>query len=138
MRELPAEPKVSISNLSIVDRVCREKRDLLWVLLMTTGEFTLLPELYEVIGPDKLVRFMELFGGTTIKVPDRDKLCEAAMAIDIFSRCSVAAHRSTAIERMAEEYELPEARVLEIYTSTADMIHGFADIRELTGGGSST
>lgn len=118
-----------IADLRIVDRVCRDRRDEMWLMLVAMGKFTLLPELYEVIGGDRLVKFLEIFGGTTIQIPPRDEIINAARSIDIFTRISTTGHRSTMITRLSEEYDITEDMVMSIFRDTAETMHGLADIR---------
>lgn len=123
-----------LAELRVVDRVCREQRDMLWMMLVVAGQYTLLPEIYEVFGQESLIRFLEIFGGTTIVVPPREAIYETARAIDIFTRVYNTGHRSTTITRLAEEYDISEEMVTSIFKETADTMHALSDLKQVLRG----
>jgi len=57
----------------------------LLLLLTIDSEYSLLPELYDIFGKEKLVEFLDVFGGTTISVPSRDKLIKYIDMIEVYS-----------------------------------------------------
>jgi hypothetical protein len=61
------------------------------VLLARTRR-TVIPELYEVFGPEQVMRFLDLFAGTRIEVPSRDVISQAPRDADIYA--TLAAHKT--------------------------------------------
>ena len=62
------------------------------VLLAWTRK-TLIPELYEVFGPEQLMRYLDLFAGTRFEVPSRDVILKALRDAEIYA--TLAAHKDT-------------------------------------------
>lgn len=59
------------SEFGVFDNRVMEHIDVLQVALVRAGRNTLIPELYEVFGKDNLLKFLDLFSGTTIEVPSK-------------------------------------------------------------------
>ena len=58
------------SNLHLLDKDIAPYVDVFIPLLLKECEETLLPELIAVFGEEELVRFLNIFSGTTFQVPD--------------------------------------------------------------------
>ena len=54
--------------------------------LIVVGEHSLLPELCEIFGNDTVMRFVELFGGKTITIPDKELIDKVLAMVDIYTR----------------------------------------------------
>lgn len=92
-----------------------------YVLLVSAGNYTFLPELYDIFGREETIKFLEIFQGCTLSVPKADKLEKLAREVSIYTRIERAPtskSRSTIVRRLAEEYELTEDRVRSIYAKT--------------------
>ena len=88
------------------------------VMLAWTGK-TLIPELYEVFGPEQLMRFLDLFSGTRFEVPSRDVILQALRDADIYA--TLAAHKDT-VRGLARKYRLEEHRVQDAYARVAAIV----------------
>jgi hypothetical protein len=90
------------------------------VLLARTRR-TVIPELYEVFGPEQLMRFLDLFAGTRVEVPSRDVILQALRDADIYAR--LAAHKDT-FRGLATKYGVEEHRVADACTRVAAIVGG--------------
>ena len=108
--------------------------DVLHVLLIHSGRYELLPELYEIFGRETLFRFLELFGGTTIKVPSETEIKKAARDVDIYCRITDAAadHRDEVITVLAREHDLTETWVRAIHDEMRKLMDSY-DLRRIIG-----
>ena len=89
-----------------------------YVLLVSSGSYTFLPELYDIFGRDATIKFLEVFQGCRLSVPKAEKLEKLAREVGIYTRVERAPtskSRAVVIQRLAEEYELTEDRVRSIY-----------------------
>lgn len=57
--------------------------------LYNIDQFAWLPELFSIIGHDKLLLLMKYAGGETIKIPTLDQLNEAIQALDWYYKVYV-------------------------------------------------
>ena len=62
------------TQFGIFDRGSLKHIDALQVALLRAGKDTLLPEIYDIFGKDKLLKFLDIFSGATIRVPPRKVL----------------------------------------------------------------
>lgn len=72
------------------------------------------PEIVEIFGAEAAVKFMDIFGGMTIKVPDRSILENAVRNTEIY----LSLKRSNTPEnarRLADEYGLSVDYVRDVY-----------------------
>ena len=88
------------------------------VMLAWTRE-TLIPELYEVFGPEQLMRFLDLFAGARVEVPSRDLILAALRDADIY--VTRAAHKDT-VRGLATKYGVEEHRVADAYARVAALV----------------
>ena len=88
------------------------------VLLAWTRK-TLIPELYEVFGPEQLMRFLDLFAGTRFEVPSRDVILQALRDAEIYA--TLAAHKDT-VRGLATKYRVEEHRVADAYDRVAALV----------------
>jgi len=92
----------------------RDCVDTLRVILLYSCSRTVFPELVEVFGPDLVYKFIDLFGGVTIKVPDRHFLEQAVRDIDIYRTMSNGV-RAEALKYLAIKHDTTEEYVRERY-----------------------
>jgi len=58
-------------SLSIFDPAVTKHIDALQMALVRAGRDTILPELYEIFGKADLLKFLDIFAGTTVEVPPK-------------------------------------------------------------------
>lgn len=94
--------------------------EVFYALLVSSGDFTFLPELYDIFGREVTIRFLEIFAGCRIRVPKLDKLEALARSTAIYVRLEQVSvrQRQMVIKTLAEEYELTEDRVRTLYAKT--------------------
>ena len=75
---LKKKPKTrKVSQLAIFDNSSTGHIDVLQVALTRASRDSILPELYDIFGKDNLLKFLDIFAGTTVKVPPSKVLEDA-------------------------------------------------------------
>ncbi len=103
---------MDVSEISLQKTNNRVK--LLMLVLLNTDAYTFLPELLDLFGEDKLLKFLDVFSGTSIQVPSREKLGKSIRDVDIFCRLEYAKHKPT-YKELSEEYEVSEKYIYLTY-----------------------
>jgi hypothetical protein len=105
----------------------RKHIDALYVVLMHTGRYNLLPELYEVFGKEALLEFLDIFEGTTIKVPSADEFTLAVRDVDIWVRMKKAKQdqRQAVVESLASEYNVDQNYIEMCYHKVQGLMENY-------------
>lgn len=103
------------SEIRILDPQIRSHVDTLRVILLNACARTVFPELLDIFGPDAVIKFMDIFGGLTIKVPDRSFLIQAIRDVDVYTMMSKALDDSATIAYLSKKYDIPGEYVREIH-----------------------
>lgn len=114
-------------NLSIFDKVLAEHTDVLYFSLMDAASESILPEILEVVGKENMVKFLDIFGGRTVTIPNRKVLERSIRDSVIYIETS----RDDSLEvtdMLASRYEISTDRVNRIATRMREMM------REAVGG----
>jgi hypothetical protein len=85
-------------EVRILDPQLREHVDTFRVLLLSSCSQTIFPELLEIFGPEAVVKFMDIFGGTVIRVPSRSFLEQVTRDVDIFNMVNSSPEREAAVD----------------------------------------
>lgn len=96
--------------------------DPLEAVLYLNAKYTLLPELFEVFGHDNTMKFLELFGGKTLKVPPVLEMQKAFDYLGIWSSLRKS-NNPTTVKRLCKRYEMSYAEVREAYRRVQDMFN---------------
>lgn len=114
--------KKRTSNFAIFDRGAEDHIDALQVALLRASRGTILPELYEIFGKDKLLQFLDIFSGTTINIPSRKVLEDSIRDTYIYlglRRASKKANRkkvmSDVAKDLADRYDIDKQTVWSVY-----------------------
>jgi len=110
-------------KLLLVNPVTRSQLDAVMVYLYYLDEFSLLPELYEVFGKEKLMDFLDIFSGCEFRVPSRNILERAARDVTIYSRVKLHEGKDTESEVVADlasHFSLSEAGIRKIYKAVKE------------------
>lgn len=86
-------------------------------LLYEAAGLSHIRQLYEVFGPEGLLKFFDLFAGVTIKVPSRNKIEQALRDTRIFflmHRAKVG-HRASQARELGHEFGISPHTVHDIY-----------------------
>lgn len=106
----------SISKeIRILDPQVREHVDTFRVVMLSAAHHTVFPELLEIFGPELVMKFLDIFGGLTIKVPDRSFLEQATRDVDIFQMMSKSPDQEAAVDYLARKYDMIPDYVRECY-----------------------
>lgn len=104
----------TFSDIQILDPQVRDHMDTFRVVFVRAAQYTILPELLEIFGQDDLLKFLDIFGGMTIRVPDRALLQQALRDTDIYHRISKRDDPSMT-ETLAVRYSISTDLVRDIY-----------------------
>jgi hypothetical protein len=98
--------------------------DVFYVLLMYSGQYDFLPELYEVLGSEKMAQVLDIFAGTTISFPREKELERIAAEVSIYLRIRQAykSKRPEVIEDLADTYCTTEDNIRVIYDKTSAVL----------------
>jgi hypothetical protein len=66
--------KKKVSQFAIFDNSATKHIDALQVALVRASRDSILPELYDIFGKESLLKFLDIFAGTTVKVPTKKVL----------------------------------------------------------------
>lgn len=93
-----------------------------YVLLVRSGNYTFLPELYDIFGREATIDFLEIFAGCKLAVPKVEKLEKLAKEAVIYIRIeqSPRRRRFAVVKSLAEEYNTTEDRINKIYLKAKD------------------
>ncbi len=110
---------VSVRNsvYNILDSLKGRQIEVFYVLLVSSGKYTFLPELYDIFGKEATIKFLQIFAGCTFKVPSVKKLRLLARDTTIYVRLERAnkAQHELIVKNLADDYNLGEDRVRVIY-----------------------
>lgn len=71
---------------SVYDSVSGRFLDFMMVVLLESAGDTLIPQLYEIFGRESFLKFMDIFAGTTVKVPAIKPVEDAMRDVGIYLR----------------------------------------------------
>ncbi len=86
--------------------------------LKNEPEFQWLPELFSIIGHEKLLILCKLAGGETIRIPTLEELSESIEALQYFYDLEIA-HRISKSEIPSKSIDLV-SKIMEIYHAEDD------------------
>lgn len=107
---------IQISKKRIREVVGKGTVDPVKLLLFATYD-TLFVDLFSVLGPHLALRFIRIFGGTTIKVPSIDDVKVAVRDFQIFRELHslrMSARREKE-DQLAARYGIPRIQVCKIF-----------------------
>jgi Mor family transcriptional regulator len=115
LNDVPLE--VDITAVDIFDSISGEYLDILQVTLMDIASQTHVPELYKIFGRENFLKFLDIFGGSTISVPSRDVLegCMRDINIYLVMRKSGVDHQATLARDLAVKYQMSPGQVRSIF-----------------------
>lgn len=108
------------NEVRILDPDVEGHFDTFQLLFMTSAQRTLLPELLEIFGEEALMKFLDIFGGVTFKVPDRSLLERAVRDTDIYETVRKS-DAPEVVEHLSRKYSLPQEYVREIWRRVKDL-----------------
>lgn len=114
-----SEFDVSPVGASVFDSVSGKFFDFMMICLLESAGDTLIPQLYDVFGKENFLKFMSIFAGTTIKVPNL-KIIEDTMrdvAIYLRLRDLPVGSRAEAVRDLAAQYSRTRGEIRRSFMS---------------------
>lgn len=109
------------SELRILDPQVRGHVDTFRVILLAACSNTIFPELLEVFGLEDVTKFMDIFGGLTIRVPSRTFLKQAIRDVDIYKMMTDSFDKSAAARYLSSKYDIDEAYVRDCFERVKEL-----------------
>lgn len=103
----------------VFDPVMHKHLDAVTLVLLYNNQNSLLPDLYEIFGDEALVKFIDIFGGTTIRVPSRDDLANAVRDVNIYLTLK---HNRAKVEDLASQYRLTNTVIEDIFLKVTSAV----------------
>ena len=100
-------------------------------LLRADDRYTVLPLIHEIFGDSDFYEFLEVFAGTTIRIPSREDMERAVRDVNVYFRLVEAEDRKSAIQELSRSYEVSEDMVCRIERSMQDLLKGLKDTKKL-------
>lgn len=92
---------------------------LLYLLLLRSGQYTFLPDLFDAINEDNnmMIRLLSLFAGQKISFPTPDRIAKHVRDIKIFCRlCNLRGRNFTSVaSELSSEFGLSDSEVHRRY-----------------------
>ena len=111
--------KKKTPQFAIFDTGSAAHIDALQVSLLRAGKNTLLPELYDIFGKEHLLKFLDIFAGTTVQVPSKKVLENAIRDTYIYltltTGLSKGKKKSDIVKELMERYDIPKKDVFTIF-----------------------
>lgn len=115
-----------MKDLKITDvgEIRRRKgfKDLLLFALIIDNKYTLLPEIYKVFGKKYLLKFLDVFGGSTISVPSHEDLLYTVKNVQIYLDAKFRVDGYPTFSEIAKKYGISKKEALEIYHEMGEAV----------------
>jgi hypothetical protein len=85
--------------------------DVIFELITALEEFSLLPELFRVVGQESLGEIIKFFGGKTIYIPSRQEYENLIRKAFVFCAVQNSTNEEEAIKEAAHTYQVPPAEI---------------------------
>lgn len=103
------------------------KKRLLIMALLNTDQYSFLPELLDIFGEDKLVKFLDVFSGCSIEIPSREKLNRSIREIEIYNRLENSKNKPTHA-KLASEYGVSEEYIRVVHNKVNSMLQNTNEV----------
>jgi hypothetical protein len=109
---------------SIFDTVSKEYLDLFQVTLLEVASTTHLPEIYSIFGQENFLKFLDIFSGTTIKVPSRQILDDCMRDVGIFLKLKKSGVEGQAllVRDLSVQHSLPPVKIRKIFVDMGERL----------------
>ena len=117
----------STGVLSILDKSLMNNADAFMQILMYRAQATLLPELYEVFGTEQVQKFLDIFAGCVIRVPENNIITECARLSAIYHFVEKSTDTGEALSELAAQYGCTKKEVGKMYLEAQAILEGEED-----------
>lgn len=99
-------------------------------LLVYVGEkFDILPELFQILSVDVLLKFLYVFSGKTIKIPEKRLVTQALRDLDIFY-CYSKTPTKIEITRLSKKYSVTPQNITTIINKVAKKLNKISPLNQ--------
>lgn len=97
---------------------------IVYIMLLRSGRYTYLPELFDAVGKEKMLEVLQLFAGMQIKFPTMDEIKRYAKEVTIFFRINKVSEkqRASVVKDLADEYIVDEDTINLIYQQMSHLL----------------
>lgn len=106
-------------DLFIIDRSVYDCMDAFMALLMNASEFSLVPDLIGIFGAEQAVKFIDIFSGSTIKVPPRETLQMLVRDANVYTTLK---KDMSQVNILANQYEVTDKVIKNIFDRVEGII----------------
>lgn len=114
-----------MDEINIINPTDEKRVNALRMIMLYRSEGSLIPELFDVFGRDLLFKFIDIFAGTTVKVPDKETLRriirDTAIYISLLDNYS-----DLQVDYLARRYDISQTEVVNIFKELHKVVHGEA------------
>lgn len=100
--------------------------DVFYVMLLYSGKYEFLPELYDVLGKEKTLQLMDIFSGTSVKFPSTQEIKSISTEVAIYVRLKRAntstRRKNMLIDELSSEYSIHPDTVRNIYDRVSKVV----------------
>lgn len=111
------------NEVGILNPKDEERINALRIILLYRSEGTLIPELFDIFGRDLLFKFLDIFAGTTFKVPDKDVIRriirDTAIYLSLLDNYS-----DLQVDYLARRYDIAQSEVVNIFKELQAIVYG--------------
>lgn len=113
----PPNPLEEELGVSILDNVTGRFNTVLRVALQRTCPRSHVCALFEVFGKENFLKFLDLFAGTEVKVPTKNKLEDAVRQVGIYMELKKASPRKRPpiVRDLAKKFGLTAGEVRKVF-----------------------
>ncbi len=100
--------------------------DLFYILLLYSGKYNYLPDLYDAVGKEETIKLLDIFAGVKVEFPSVEDLKKFAAEVDVYMRMKKASvkRRPSLVKDLADEYITSEDTIRNTYSRAAKVIEG--------------
>ena len=108
------------NSIYVMDRLTKKRLDILAVVMLVRSKETLLPELLEIFGREASLKFLDIFGGCTFKVPPREEVERMVRDTEIYLRLTQTKKLDSGwddatVKELMDRYELTKEHLFDIF-----------------------
>jgi len=114
------------TSVYILDKLTKKRLDILAVVLLVRSRENLLPELLEIFGREAALKFLDIFGGCSFKVPAREELERAVRDTEIYLRLTQSKRPGDSwdeavVKELMDRYDLTREHLFDTFQSVRAM-----------------